>query len=258
VHLADGIVTHPGVIVGLDLVGAGSLAVAVCRADAEDRRAVAWTGMLTAFLLAAQAVNVPLLPGTSAHVIGAGLVTLAVGPARSIVAMTGVLLVQALFFGDGGLTVIGINIINLAVLPALAVELSARVIGRSGRALGVSAFVGTVLGNALGASLLAGTLVFGAGVPARVAFPWLVGVQSMAGLAEGVLTALAARHLERRAPGLLSERRGPGAGAPRTNGFRAVLAWTAIFVGVATALIPLASSAPDALELLAPRTGARR
>jgi hypothetical protein len=170
-----------------------------------------------------------------------------------------VLLVQALFFGDGGLTVLGINIIDLAVLPALAVELSARLIGRSGRALCVSAFVGTVLGSALGASVLAGTLVIGAGVSARVAFPWLVGVQSMAGVAEGVLTAFAARQLERRAPGLSADRYGEmRLGGPRSHGFRGALAWTAICVGVATALIPLASTAPVALERLVPRTGARR
>lgn len=256
-HLADGIVTDPAVLVGLDLVGAGAVAVAARHADAEDGRAVAWTGMLSAFLLAAQAVNVPLLPGTSAHVIGAALVTLAVGPARAIVAMTAVLLVQALAFGDGGITVLGINVLNLAVLPSLSVELVARVVGRTGRALSVSAVLGTLAGNVTGASALAAVLVTGAGASGRVAFPWLVGAHALAGVAEGLLTAVAVAQLERRAPGLVSRRDGGAAlalSAPKS--FRAAIAWTAIGVGLATALVPLASTAPDALERLLPVLGA--
>jgi cobalt/nickel transport system permease protein len=258
VHLADGIVTAPAVLVGLDLVGAGAVAVAARHADSEDGRAVAWTGMLAAFLLAAQAVNVPLLPGTSAHVIGAALVTLAVGPARAIVAMTAVLLVQALAFGDGGITVLGINVLNLAVLPSLSVELVARVVGRSGRALTATAVLGTLVGNLAGASALAMVLVAGAGAAGRIAFPWLVGAHALAGLAEGILTAVAVAQLERRAPGLVSARQGGASlvlGAPKT--FRAAIAWTAIAVGLATALVPLRSTAPDALERLLPGLGAR-
>jgi cobalt/nickel transport system permease protein len=204
-------------------------------------------------------VNVPLFPGTSAHVIGATLVTLVVGPARAIVALTAVLFVQALLLGDGGITVLGINVLDLAVLPALSVAFVTRIAGRSSAALSTSAVAGTVLGNVAGASLLAAVLVGGAGVSARSAFPWLVGVHALTGVAEGVLTALAVRHLERRAPGLVSGT--PDALALTAverderakTGFRTAMGWTAVAVGVATALLPLASRAPDALEHLVVR-----
>jgi len=247
VHLADGILSDPRVLVGLDLVGGGGLVIAARRAGAEAGRDVAWTGLFGAFLLAAQAVNVPLLPGTSAHAIGAGLVTLTLGPARAVVTLGAVLFIQALLLGDGGLTVLGVNLLNLALLPAFAVELAARVFGRQGRGLAVTAVLGTLLGNVAGATALASALVLGAGASAKLTFPWLVGAQALAGLAEGVLTAIAVREIERRTPRLLFGGRTQGVRAPG-----AAIAWAAIAVGALTAAIPLASSAPDALERLLP------
>jgi cobalt/nickel transport system permease protein len=251
VHLADGIVTSPSALVGLNLVGAGSVAIAARRVNLEDGRSMAWAGMLAAFLLAAQAVNVPLLPGTSAHVIGASLVTLAVGPELGIVAMTAVLVVQAFLFGDGGLTTLGVNALDMAVFPALAVEGAARCFGRSGRGLAVTAVVGTFAGSLLGATALATLLVFGAGGSAAVAYPWLIGVQGLAGLAEGVLTTFAVIELERRSPGSISRR--PVLAQPAPAASRAALAWAAIGIGIVALLVPLASRAPDALERVVPR-----
>jgi len=246
VHLADGVFTEPAVVAGLDLVGAGALGIAVRHADARDGRVTAFTGTLAAFVLAAQAINVPVLPGTSAHVIGATLVTLAVGPARAVIALTAVLIIQALVLGDGGITVLGINVLDLAVLPTLSVELVARVLGRSGLALRTTAVLGTLLGNVAGASALAAALVVGAGASARIAFPWLVGVHALTGLVEGILTALALGELERRAPDLLYSPSPESRDRPRS--YRAAIAWTAVGIGVATALLPLTSAKPDALE----------
>lgn len=246
-HLADGILTDPRIVVGLDLVGGGALAIAARRMESASGRQTAWTGLFGAFVLAAQAINVPLMLGTSAHVIGAGLATLVLGPARAIVTLAGVLVVQALLLGDGGLTVLGINVLNLAVLPALSVELAARVFGRTQGGLRSVAIVGTVLGNVAGASVLAAALVAGLKVSPGVTFGWLVSVQALAGLGEGILTAIAVGELDRRASGLLY-RTGGSPGQPALS--RAVLAWSVIAVGAATAAVPLASSAPDALEHL--------
>src|SRR5688572_11387882 len=104
-HLADGILSSVPLAVGLNAVGGLGLAAAVRRARVGAEQ-VAWTGTLAAFVLALQALNLPVLPGASAHAIGAGLLVLAVGPARAIVALFAVLVVQALLFADGGLTVL--------------------------------------------------------------------------------------------------------------------------------------------------------
>lgn len=246
-HLADGILTDARVIVGLDLIGGGALAIAARRLESTSSRHVAWTGLFGAFVLAAQAVNVPLVLGTSAHVVGAGLVTLVLGPARSIVTLAAVLVVQALFLGDGGLTVLGLNVLDLAVLPALCVELSARVFGRTDRGLRNAAIVGTVLGNVTGASVLSAALVGSLHVRADVTFAWLVGTQALAGIGEGILTAIAVRELAKRTNGVLYR----ADEVPERRALtKAVFAWSVIAVGAATAAVPLASSAPDALQHL--------
>ncbi len=256
-HLADGILDQPGLVVALDVAGAGAVAVALRRAFDAGSRDVAWTGTLAAFVLAAQAINVPLVPGASAHAIGTALLVLCLGPARAVVAITAVLLVQALLLGDGGLTVIGLNVLDMAVLPAIVTYGLSRMLGRSPRGLALTGFLGAWLGTTLGASLLASMLVIGAGAPVKMTFAWLVGVQALAGIAEGVLTAVAVRELARRAPRLL----GIGstlAGVPRSlddvgtepatphRGAR----WAAAALVIAVILVPFASGTPDALAVV--------
>lgn len=251
-HLSDGIVEQTPVVIGLDLLGAACVAAAVMRAGRSGRRGAAWTGTLAAFVLAAQSIDVPVLPGTSAHVVGAGLLTLALGPARAIVALFAVLLVQAIFLADGGITVLGINALNLAVLPCIAVYAARRLFDRSRRGLLVATIVGTVAGSMAGAASLALSLIAGADVPVRLAFGWLVGVQTLAGVAEALVTALAVRHLLERAPRLIVADTTPTAPAAldRTESGGTVygLRVAAIGIGIAIALLPLASRSPDALE----------
>jgi cobalt/nickel transport system permease protein len=148
--------------------------------------------------------------------------------------------------GDGGLTVLGINVLNIAVVPALAVHACRLAFGESARGRMAAAFVGTVLGNTLAALALARVLVVGAGADAAWTYGLLGGVQTLAGCAEGVLTALAVRWLDGRAPALLAgEARRENAPAP--SALRPAVTILALATVVA-ALLPLASSAPDALE----------
>lgn len=255
-HLADGIVSQAPIVVSLNLLGACGIGAALGRSFDEQRRGVAWTGTLAAFVLAAQALNVPLLPGTSAHAIGAGLLCFTLGPARAIVALFAVLLVQALLLADGGITVLGINALNLAVLPVLIVHGCRLCFGESKLGLAAAALVGTLLGNVVGAASLGLILVSGAGAPPAFTFTWLIAVQALAGAAEGTLTALAVRRLSARAPELIS-RPPPDAAVPfaldtepSTARVGRVLPALALAVGVTMALLPLASATPDALESL--------
>jgi cobalt/nickel transport system permease protein len=70
-------------------------------------------GALSAFVFAAQLVNVPLLPGTSGHLVGGMLAAALVGPWRGILVMSVVLAVQALLFQDGGVTAFGTNLLAM-------------------------------------------------------------------------------------------------------------------------------------------------
>jgi cobalt/nickel transport system permease protein len=256
VHLADGIVSQAPLVVSLNLLGACGVGAALGRSFGEQRRGVAWTGTLAAFVLAAQALNLPVVPGASAHAVGAGLLCFTLGPARAIVALFAVLLVQALTLGDGGITVLGVNALNLAVLPVLIVHGCRLCFGESKLGLAAAALVGTLLGNVVGAASLSSILVSGAGAPPGFTFAWLIGVQALAGAVEGTLTALAVRRLRIRAPELVLRTRpdpsipAPLDAAPPTAGDGRALRAAALALGITVALLPLASSTPDALESL--------
>lgn len=256
-HLADGVITNPWLIGGLSLCGIGALSASLRKLSQEDR-SMGFTGTLAAFVFVAQAINVPLIGGASAHIVGAGLLALTVGTAHAIVAMSAVLVAQALLLADGGISVLGVNILNLAVLPVLAVAAVQRGLASFGLAVpSATAVLGTTLGSLAGASVLSLVLVIGAGAPAATTFPWLLGIQGVAGLVEGVLTAMAVGKLRRLAPDLMprfpqamhdSALPPPESRARRPS--RAAVAWAAILVVVALSLVPLASDTPDALEHL--------
>jgi cobalt/nickel transport system permease protein len=73
-------------------------------------------GVVAAWIFAAQMCNFPILSGTSGHLIGGVFAGVVLGPFAGTVVLSLVLLVQTLFFGDGGLHALGANIINMAIL----------------------------------------------------------------------------------------------------------------------------------------------
>lgn len=250
-HLADGVVNFTAQVVAANVLGVASAGLALQRAQRSLRSGVLWTGTLAAFVLVAQAVNLPLFGGASSHVIGAGLLTLAVGPALAIAALSAVLLVQALLFGDGGLTVLGINLLNIAVLPALTMAVARRLFGASRAGLRAAAVLGTAAGHALGALGLSLILIHAAAAPPKLTLGWLVGLQSVSGLLEGLLTALAVDWLRGRAPALLvaqGTRQSLDHDARLAAPVRGGLGWALLVIAATALLLPLASSQPDALE----------
>jgi cobalt/nickel transport system permease protein len=72
-------------------------------------------GLTAAFIFAAQMLNFPVAGGTSGHLIGAVLAAILLGPSGAVIAVTAVLIVQALLFADGGVLALGANIFNMAV-----------------------------------------------------------------------------------------------------------------------------------------------
>lgn len=260
-HLADGIIDDPASAIGLSVVGACGVAWAMRRVNAGPAAPrLAWAGTVGAFVLAAQAINVPLLPGVSVHVIGSSLLTLLLGPGLALLVLTCVLLVQALLLGDGGVTMLGVNAVTLALLPVSTMAIGQQVArGRGPRAHGCAIVLGTLAGNLSGAATLAWVLVEGAGAPPALTWTWLVGVQAVAGLLEGVLTLWAWKALKQR---FVLERTGAqttrrlsldaqslaGVGGPDLGPL--TWRWTAVALGILLALIPWSSQRPDALQVV--------
>lgn len=76
-----------------------------------------------ALVFALQMVNVPVLPGTSGHLLGGALATALVGPRRALLAVSAVVAAQALLFADGGTAALGLNLWLIAILPVAVAAL---------------------------------------------------------------------------------------------------------------------------------------
>jgi cobalt/nickel transport system permease protein len=74
----------------------------------------------SAFVFAAQMINFPIMYGTSGHLVGGTFLAVLLGPYATILSMTLVLMMQALFFADGGLTTFGANVFNMAIIGGLS------------------------------------------------------------------------------------------------------------------------------------------
>lgn len=71
---------------------------------------------LTAMFFAAQMVNYPIIGGTTAHLLGGPVLAITLGPYAALVSMTVILVIQAFFFGDGGILTLGANIMNMGIV----------------------------------------------------------------------------------------------------------------------------------------------
>jgi cobalamin biosynthesis protein CbiM len=84
-----------------------------------DEKVAPLAGLAAVFIFAMQMINFPVAAGTSGHLIGGALAAILIGPWAGVLAVTVVLFVQALFFADGGLIALGLNVINLSVIATL-------------------------------------------------------------------------------------------------------------------------------------------
>ncbi|MEU5694632.1 energy-coupling factor ABC transporter permease [Actinosynnema sp. NPDC020468] len=195
-HMSDGLLNAPTslLFVGVAVVGVG-VALAKARGDLDDRTAP-MAGLVAAFVFATQMLNFPVLPGVSGHLLGGALAAILVGPWVGALCVTIVLVVQSLFFADGGVTALGANVTNMALIGTAVGYLTAvalrrlAVRGKGGLAAAafVSALVNTVLASfgfvleyAIGGQ---GGVGFGTVAAA------ILGVHVLIGIGEGVITAV--------------------------------------------------------------------
>ena len=84
-----------------------------------DERLIPLAGIMGAFIFAAQMINFPVAGGTSGHFIGATLAFVVLGPWLGLLTMTAVIALQALLSQDGGLVVMGANILIMGLVPEI-------------------------------------------------------------------------------------------------------------------------------------------
>ncbi|MGH3570017.1 MAG: energy-coupling factor ABC transporter permease [Pseudonocardia sp.] len=194
-HMSDGLINAPiSAVFGLIAVIGLAIAVSRARADLDDRTAP-MAGLVTAFVFAVQMINFPILPGASGHLLGGALVAILVGPWVGALCIAIVLAVQALLFADGGLTALGTNIVNMAlvgVFVGYAVAVALRKLARRSRAgLVATAFIAAFL-NTVVASLafvLEYAIGGAGGASLGTVFTLMVGLHALIGIGEGIITA---------------------------------------------------------------------
>lgn len=120
-HIPDGILS-PAILAGGAVVTAVVLAKSVQESKQNlEQTAVPMMGVMAAFIFAAQMVNFPLLgAAASGHLIGGALAAYLFGFWPATLIMTTVVTIQAVVFQDGGISVLGVNILNMAIIAPLA------------------------------------------------------------------------------------------------------------------------------------------
>ncbi|MFG1603316.1 energy-coupling factor ABC transporter permease [Actinoplanes sp. NPDC049265] len=144
-HIANGIV-DARISAAFAIVSLVALGFCVMRGrlDLDDRLAP-MAGLVAAFIFAVQMLNFQVLPGVSGHLLGGALAAMLVGPWVGALCVSTVLIVQCLLFADGGLTALGLNIFNMALLGTAAGYLVAVAVLRLIPRVWVATFVASVL-----------------------------------------------------------------------------------------------------------------
>jgi cobalt/nickel transport system permease protein len=264
-HAPDGFL-NAATAVATGAASAGTLGVAIRRAgrSLEDRQ-IPLAGLAAAFVFAAQMVNFPVAAGTTGHLLGGALVAVLLGPMMGALVVGIVVVLQALAFADGGLTALGYNVLNMAIVTSFGgwalFLVIRRLMPRS--AAGVAAAAGIAAAGSVVLSAAAFSLEWLVGatapVPFDTVFGAMVGVHLLIGIGEGVITAMAlgavlavrpdlvhgAQHL---APEQLADR-------SRLRSRTLVIAGVGVALVVAAVVSQFAADAPDGLERVAIDTG---
>lgn len=200
-HIPDGFVSGPVAVVGAVVAVAGLRVCARMAGRQLTERQLPLAGLAAAFFLVLEAPIIPIGVGTNGHLLGGTLAVALLGPWLGPVVITVVTVVQTLFTGAGGVSALGVNLVNLALVPAALgypVLLGLRRMlprGPTGTALAA--------GVAAAVSVLAAAVLFtaeyavggAAAVPLRTVAVSTLGVYALVAVFEGLVTALVVQGL---------------------------------------------------------------
>ncbi len=172
-----------------------------------SHRYIPYLAMAAAFSFLIQMFNIPIPGGTTGHAVGGAIIAILLGPWAAVIAVSIVLVIQAVVFGDGGITAIGANCFNMAVvLPFISYWVFRIICGpaRTGKRVRAAAFMAGYSG--LFMASISTAIQFGIqpliaqdaqGLPLYAPYPLAIAVPAMAvehlllfGILEGIVTAL--------------------------------------------------------------------
>lgn len=233
------------------VITALTVGVAIAKTNKSlGERQIPLMGVMAAFIFAAQMINFPVAGGTSGHLLGGALAATILGPWAGMLVMTAVIVVQALLFQDGGLLVMGANILNMGIVTAaIGYGLYRSVSGGSRLAkLVVTGFASwlSVMAGALLTSLqlwLSGTSQL------ELVIPAMLGVHALIGVGEALITVFALGFVLQTRPDLL------GAESESAKAGRGWILVGGLISIIVVFLSPFASANPDGLERVAEDLG---
>ncbi|MEU7224508.1 energy-coupling factor ABC transporter permease [Streptomyces chrestomyceticus] len=300
-HVPDGFIDAP-VSAATGVFAAAAVAVSLRGARRElggpgpyagtgAERTAPLAGLVAAFIFAVQMLNFPVAAGTSGHLLGGALAAILVGPYTGVLCVSVVLLMQAVLFADGGLTALGVNITDMAVVTTVVAygifRGLVKALPRGRRAVTAASFAAAVVSVPAAAAAFTGLYALGGttDVPIGTVFAAMTGVHVLIGIGEAAITALTvgavlavrpdlvygarglAKPLQLRTSPLAGpaaragerepepEPAGPARPAARRSARRVWLAGVAVALVCAGGVSYYASASPDGLEKVAEDQG---
>ncbi len=214
---------------------------------------IALTGMMSALIFVLQMINFPIAAGTSGHLLGGALAVIVLGPSLGVICISIVVVIQSLLFADGGLSALGVNVLNMAIITSLTgwftITLWKKLFGESQFTL----ISGSVIAGLLSVvfSSIAFVLEYAIGgtvsVPLGNVLIAMISTHLLIGLGEGTITALIVSLLLRVRSDLVYVNSKKNKSNTLSTSYGVLIA----LILSLTLVTPYASSSPDGLESVA-------
>lgn len=207
-HIPDGLMDPLILAVGW-IIAIVAIAVSLRLVNRRfEERHIPLMAVLAAGIFVAQMLNFPVGGGTTGHLVGACLAAILLGPYAGMVIMTTILVIQCFLFGDGGVTALGLNILNMAVIGCFVGSFFYTAFPKRYRKVGVfvaswlSVFIGAfacALELSFSYSLSAGTY----GIASYISIPSMLGYHAVIGIGEAIVTTSVVAYLAHVSPEML-------------------------------------------------------
>ena len=206
-HIKDGFI-DPSIAIIMFVAAFILLIVSWKKAKATYTQSIAAVlAISSAFVFAAQMINFPIAVGTSGHLVGGTFLAVLLGPFAGMISISLVVIMQMVFFGDGGLTTLGANIFNLALACGISFVLI-KILTKNNKSTGQFA---SIVFMASWVSVMISALAAGIQVSlssavsggAWAVLPPLLAFYAVAGIIEGAVTSALLISIKRFSPSIM-------------------------------------------------------
>lgn len=195
-HIPDGFIDlKTSAAVGAAGLAGVTVALNGAKRQLEEKSAPL-AGLTAVFVFAVQMLNFPVAAGTSGHLLGGALAAVLVGPYAASLAITVVLLIQGFLFADGGLTALGLNIFNMAIIGVWVgygvFLLVQKILPKKKSSVAIASAVAGFISVPMAAAGFVAEYALGATstYETSTVFAAMVGTHILIGIGEGIITFL--------------------------------------------------------------------